>query len=45
MAERTTAPDLGSEFHAAIAEILADRGTVWVCVDSDHQAPIDERRS
>ncbi len=43
MAQRTTETELGSEVHAAVTEILADRGTVQARVDSDHQAPIDER--
>jgi len=43
MPERTTKTHLGSEVHAAIAEILADRGTVRVRVDSDHQVLIDAR--
>ena len=39
MPERMTAGHLGPEFHVTITEILADRGTVWLRVDSGHQVP------
>ncbi len=39
MQERSTSKHLGPESHATITEILADRGTVRLCVDSGHQVP------
>ena len=39
MPGRMTAKHLGPEFHVTITEILADRGTVWLRVDSGYQVP------
>lgn len=39
MRDSAQATYLGSEGHATITEILADRGTVWLRVDSGHQMP------
>ena len=39
MRDCSDALHLGPEFHVTIAEILADRGTVWLRVDSGYQVP------
>ena len=39
MRERSDRLKLGPGFHVTITEILADRGTVWLRVDSGHPVP------